>query len=31
MVSSYHSLSQQRTDTDGPFSVPSNPLNPAAD
>jgi hypothetical protein len=31
MVSGYYSLSQQRNDTDGPFSVPSNPSDPSAD
>lgn len=31
MVSGFYSLSQQRNDTDGPFSVPSNPLDPSVD
>ncbi len=31
LVSGYYSLSQQRNDTDGAFSVPSTPLDPSAD
>jgi hypothetical protein len=31
ILSAYYSLSRQRNDTDGPFSVPSDPTNPAAD